>query len=156
MKRLWKFRQEKKARVVEMMRCGNTYTLHELGDGTKFVQKYVATTRAKCLTQVYLRSPQLPLTLETVWESHKWAFAKRCSGVWKERTGTMFLNKMIMLIAELGTHYEGHEAVKAKLRPQDLEFLKENKKLNDRRAFEHFVLGLSVWLPVSMRNLPTG
>jgi hypothetical protein len=62
-----------------------------------------------------------------------------------------------LLIAELGAHYEGHDAVKAKLRPQDQEFLTQHqKKFDDKRAFEDFVLGLKVWLPQSMMNLPTG
>ena len=139
------------------MRCGSTYTLQELGEGTKYEKSYFATTRAKCLYQVYLRSPPLPLAVENVWESHKWAFAKRCCFDWKVSTGSKFLNKVNLLIAQLGVHYDGHEAVKAKLRPQDKTWLKQNQKKTDqKRAFEDFVVGLKVWLPHSMMNLPTG
>ena len=132
-------------------------TLHELGEGKKFEQSHFTTTRAKCLYQVYLRSPPLPLAVENVWEHHKWAFAKRCSEYWKVSTGTKFLKQINLLIAELGVHYEGHESVKAKLRPQDKAWLKNELKQSDqKRAFEDFVVGLAVWLPHSMMNLPTG
>jgi len=140
-----------------MMRCGSTYTLHELGDGPKFDRSYFATARAKCLYQVYLRCPTLPLALESSWEGHKWAFAKRCSEYWKKNTGARFLQKVNLLIATLGVHYEEHADVKAKLPPQVLKWLKANQnKFDDPRAFEDFVVDLQVWLPTSMMNLPTG
>ena len=99
----------------------------------------------------------MPLAVENVWESHKWAFAKRCSAGWKVSTGTKFQKQVNLLIAELGVHYEGHAAVKEKLRPQDKAWLEEHvKKTDQQRAFEDFVVGLKVWLPHSMMNLPTG
>ena len=140
-----------------MMKCGSTYTLHELGDGPKFAKSYFATARAKCLDQVFLRCPKLPLALESSWLSHKWAFAKRCPDYWGVNTGTRFLQKVNLLIATLGVHYHGHADVKAKLTPQCVTWLKQHQKqFNDPRAFEDFALGLEAWLPVSMMNLPTG
>jgi hypothetical protein len=140
-----------------MMRCGSTYTLHELGDGPKFEKPYFATARAKCLDQVFLRCPKLPMGLDNCWTSHKWAFCKLCSEWWGVNTGTKFLQKVNLLIATLGVHYHGHADVKAKLTPQSVKWLKENQKqINDPRAFEDFARGLETWLPKSMMNLPTG
>ena len=88
---------------------------------------------------------------------HKQAFAKRRSQLWKVNTGTRFLQKVNLLIATLGVHYEGHADVKAKLTPQVKQWLKQNvKKTDDPRDFEDFVVGLKVWMPTSMMNLPTG
>ena len=139
------------------MRCGSTYTLQELGEGKKYEKSYFATTRAKCLYQVYLRCPKLPLLVENVWESHRWAFAKRCQERWKFNTGTRFLQKINLLIATLGVHYHGHAEVKAKETLAVKAWLKEHcKKTDDPRAFEDFVHGLGAWLPKSLINLPTG
>ena len=139
------------------MKCGSTYTLHELGNGPKYAQSHFAAARAKCLYQVYLRCPKLPLLVENVWESHRWAFAKRCQESWKHLTGTRFLQKINLLIATLGVHYHGHEDVKAKQTPSVKAWLKEHcKKTDGPRAFEDFVHGLGAWLPKSLMNLPTG
>ena len=72
-------------------------------------------------------------------------------------TGTRFLQKVNMLIANLGVHYHGHADVKAKQTPVVSAWLKEDcKKIDDPRAFEDFVYGLRTWLPKSTMNLPTG
>ena len=72
-------------------------------------------------------------------------------------TGTKFLQKVNLLIAELGKHYHGHEDVKAKLTPQAKTWLAEHcKKTDNPRAFEDFAVGLQVWMPKSLLNLPTG
>ena len=110
------------------MRCGSTYTLHELGDGDQFDQSRFATARAKCLHQVWLRCPTLPLPLENNWEVHKLAFAKRCCLWWNENTGDRFLQKINLLIATLGVHYHGHADVKAKLTPACVAWLKKESK----------------------------
>ena len=140
-----------------MMKCGSTYTLQELGEGPKYAQSHYATARAKCLHQVWLRAPKLPLPVENLWISHKYGFAKACSEVWKVQTGTKFMQKVNLLIATLGIHYHGHEDVKAKLTPQSKAWLAANcKKTDDPRAFEDFAIGLACWLPKSMLNCPTG
>ena len=35
-KRLWKYKQERKARDLELLKCGSTYTIKELGEGPKY------------------------------------------------------------------------------------------------------------------------
>ena len=70
--------------MMMMMRCGSTYTPDQLGNGDKFDAPKFVTARAKCLHQVWLRCPTLPLALETNWEVHKLAFAKRCCVFWKK------------------------------------------------------------------------
>ena len=139
------------------MKCGSTYTLHQLGNGPKFSQAQSQTARRKCLRQVYLRCPTLPVLAESVWEANRQAFAKLCQNDWKQLTGQRFLNKINLLIATLGVHYHGHEDEKAKLTPSVKAWLKEQcKKTDDPRAFEDFVHGLGAWLPKSLMNLPTG
>ena len=156
-KRLFLWKKEKKDRVEEMMRCGSTYTLQELGEGPKNDKSYYATARAKCLQQVWLRAPKLPLPVENNWLAYKFAFAKECNRFWGVSTGTKFLQKVNLLIASLGIHYHGHEEVKAKLTPQAKAWLAIHCKSTDNpRAFEDFVVGLGVWMPKSMLNCPTG
>ena len=151
------FNADKKARVELMMKCGSTYTLHELGNGPKYKQAKFARARLKCLQQVHLRSPNLPVLAESVWEAHTQAFARLCQNDWKQLTGQRFLNKINLLIATLGVHYHGHEDVKAKQTPSVKAWLKEHcKKTDGPRAFEDFVHGLGAWLPKSLMNLPTG
>jgi hypothetical protein len=156
-KRLFLWNKEKKARVEEMMKCGSTFTLQELGEGKSFAQPQHATARAKCLQQVYLRAPELPLPLENNWLAFKYAFAKECQRNWRVNTGTRFLQKVNLLIASLGVHYHGHADVKAKLTPQVKAWLKVNcKKTDNIRAFEDFVIGLEAYMPKSLVSCPTG
>ena len=75
------------------MKCGSTYTLQELGNGPKYALPKYAATRAKCLHQVYLRAPKLPCPVENVWIAHKLAFAKECSNVWRNSSGTKVYGK---------------------------------------------------------------
>ena len=139
------------------MKCGNSYTPQELGDGPTYAQSHYATARAKRLHQVWLRAPKLPLPVENNWIAHKHAFAKECQRDWKVSTGTKFMQKVNLLIASLGIHYHGHEEVKAKLTPQTKAWLAKHCKSTDNpRAFEDFAVGLQVWMPKSMLNLPTG
>ena len=140
-----------------MMKCGSTFTLHELGDGAKHAQPGFRIQRTKCLNQVFLRAPKLPLPLEVLWPSYRDAFCGQCSVWWLHNTGTRFLQRVNLLIATLGVHYHGHADVKAKLTPQVQAWLKEHcKKTDGPRAFEDFVYGLQTWCPKSMMNLPTG
>ena len=156
-KRLFLWNKDKKARVEEMMKCGSTYTLKELGEGPKNDKSNYATTRAKCLHQVWLRAPKLPMPVENNWLAYKEAFAKECHKDWKVLTATRFMQKINFLIASLGKHYHGHEDVKAKLTPQSKAWLKEHCKSTDNpRAFEDFAAGLIVWMPKSLLNCPTG
>ena len=156
-KRLFLWNKEKKARVEEMMKCGSTYTLQELGDGPKHALPKHAATRAKCLHQVWLRAPKLPYPVENNWIAHKLAFAKECHKVWRGSSGTKFMEKVNLLIASLGIHYHGHEDVKAKLTPQCKTWLAEHCKSTDNpRAFEDFAVGLQTWMPKSSVNCPTG
>jgi hypothetical protein len=156
-KRLFVWNKEKKARAEQMMKCGSTFTLHELGDGNKNTQNKFSKTRIKCLDQVYLRCPKLPLPLEALWPSHRDAFCTMCPEWWGVSTGTRFLQKVNMLIANLGVHYHGHADVKAKQTLMVSAWLKEHcKKTDDPRAFDDFVYGLQAWLPKSTMNLPTG
>ena len=139
------------------MKCGSIYTPDQLGNGKKFEAPKFVTAHAKCLHQVWLRCPTLPLPLENNWEVHKMAFAKRCSMWWKDNTGDRFLQKINLLIATLGVHYHGHADVNAKLTPACKAWLKQNQKqFNDPRAFADFALGLEVWMPASIVNCPTG
>ena len=72
-------------------------------------------------------------------------------------TGTKFLQKVNLTIANLGVHYHGHADVKAKQTLMVSAWLKEHcKKTDQPRAFEDFVYGLQAWLPKSTMNLPTG
>ena len=156
-KRLFLWKQEKKDRVEAMMKCGSNFTLNQLGNGSEHAKPCFATHRAKCLQEVWYRAPQLPLPAENNWIAYKFAFAKECSRVWKEKTGTKFSQKINLLIASLGIHYHGHEDVKAKLSPQSKAWLAENCTSTDNpRAFEDFVVGLQVWMPKSLLNCPTG
>ena len=156
-KRLFLWQQEKKDRVEEMMKCGSTYTLQELGEGPKHDNSCCTTARAKCFHQVWLRAPKLPLPVENNWLAHKIAFAKECNRDWGTSTGTKFMQKVNLLIASLGIHYHGHEEVKAKLTPQTKAWLAIHCKSTDNpRAFEDFAVGLKVWMPKSMLNCPTG
>ena len=139
------------------MKCGSTYTPDQLGNGKKFEAPKFVIAQAKCLHQVWLRCPTLPLPLENNWEVHKMAFAKRCCLWWSENTGDRFLQKINLLIATLGVHYHGHADVKAKLTPACKAWLKKNQtKYNDHNAFADFALGLEVWMPQSIVNCPTG
>ena len=139
------------------MKCGSTYTLQELGEGPKHAKQHYATARAKCLQQVWLRAPKLPLPLQNNWHAYKLAFAKECYKTWKVSTGTKFLQKVNLLIAELGIHYHGHAEVKAKLTTQTKAWINKHcKKPDNPLAFEDFVVGLQVWMPQSLLNCPTG
>ena len=129
-KQLFLWNKEKRERVEEMMKCGSSYTLQELGEGPKYAQSHYATARAKCLHQVWLRAPKLPLPVENNWIAHKHAFAKECQRDWKVSTGTKFMQKVNLLIASLGIHYHGHEDVKAKLTPQASAWVAEHCKSN--------------------------
>jgi hypothetical protein len=135
-------------------RCGRIHTPHDLGDGPKYAKYHFAINRAKLLNLVHLRSPKLPLPLESVWGKHGWAFAKNCPELWKFTTGTRFLQEINLLIATLGVHYHGHAEVKAKQSLAVKAWLKEHcKKTDDPRAFEDFVHGLEAWLPKSSWEL---
>ena len=139
------------------MKCGSTYTLQQLGDGPKHNTPCYAAERAKCLHQVWLRAPKLPLPVENNWLAYKFAFAKECNRVWGGSTGTKFLQTINFLIASLGIHYHGHEEVKAKLAPQAKAWLAIHPKSTDNpRAFEDSAVGLQVWMPKSMLNCATG
>ena len=156
-KRMFLFNADKKARVEAMMKCGSTFTLHELGNGPNYNQAKFERARLKCLEQVYLRAPKLPVLAQSVYVAHTQAFALLCKRDWKQLTGQRFLQKINLLIATLGVHYHGHAEVKAKQTLAVKAWLKEHcKKTDDPRAFEDFVHGLGAWLPKSLMNLPTG
>ena len=144
---------------MELLKCGSTYGVKELGEGPKYKNKNTGfvTKRLRCLEQVRLRSPPLPLTVEAHWQRRKECFARECCFWYKETTGSQFLKKINLVIVELGVHYDGHLAVKEQLSPQDKQFLKEHQtKWDNKRAFEDFVIGLQVWVPKSMMSCPTG
>ena len=90
-KRLWKHRQEKKERALELMRCGSTFGIKELGEGPKHRHKGFIAKRIKCLDQVRLKSPPLPLSVEAHWERRKLAYARECCYTYRETTGSQFL-----------------------------------------------------------------
>ena len=121
--------------------------LLKFGDGLKYWARGFVRERIKCLDQVHLRAPRLPLSVEAHWERRKRAFANNCCFWYKDATGTKFLNLINLLIAELGVHYEGHQVVKAKLCPEDEKYLKEHQKtFNNEDSFEDFVKALELWV----------
>ena len=93
-----KLRQAREARDLELLK---------FGDGLEYMARGFVAERIKCLDQVHLRSPPLPLAVEAHWEQRKLAFANNCCFWYKDATGTTFLNLINLLIAELGVHYEG-------------------------------------------------
>ena len=93
-----------------------------------------------------MASPELPLVLESGWDRYSKAYAQECSRTYKHSTGTKFLKKIQMVIAELGVHYTNHNEVKEKLTPQTAAYVKEQQnKFDDKHAFRDFVFGLQVW-----------
>ena len=144
---------------MELLKCGSTYTIKELGEGPKYRNRKngFVTKRIKCIDQVRLKSPPLPLSVEAHWERRKLAYARECCFTYRETTGSQFLKRINLLIAELGVHYDGCLAVKEQISPQDKKYLKEHqKKFDNKRAFEDFAIGLQAWVPKSMTCLPTG
>ena len=156
-KRLWTYKQEKKAKQAALLRCGSTFGIKELGDGTAPNKPGFIKTRIKCLEQVRVASPELPLVLGNAWDQYSEAYAHECSKTYKHSTGTKFFKKSKMVIAELGVQYHNHKEVKEKLTPQIAAYLKEHqKRFDDKHAFRDFVFGLQVWVPKSMMSLSTG
>ena len=139
------------------MRCGSTFVIKGLGEGKYPNKPGFIKTCIKCLEQVRVASLELPLVLENAWGRYSKAYAHECTKTYKHSTGTMFLKKINMVIAELGVHYTNHKEVKEKLTPQTAAYLKDHqKKLDDKLAFRDFVIGLQVWVPKSMMSLSTG
>ena len=84
------------------------------------------------------------------------AYCKRCPETYKLTAGSQFLSKINLVVAELGVHYQEQVRVQAKLSPYDKLQIKNNqKKVDYKRAFEDFVIGLECWVPKSMQNCPT-
>ena len=84
------------------MGCGSTFVIKELGEGKYPNKPGFIKTRIKCLEQLRIGSPTLPLALESEWSRYSKAYAQECCRVFKDSTGTMFLKKVNMVIAELG------------------------------------------------------
>ena len=99
------------------MRCGSTFGIKELCEGPKPNKQGFIRTRIKCLEQVRVASPELPIALEAQWGRLMKAYAQECSKTYKDSTGTMFFKKIQLVIAELGVHYSNHLEVK-KLTPK--------------------------------------
>ena len=157
LERLWTFKQEKKERQKALLRCGGDFGLKELGEGPRPHRPTFIKARLKCLEQIRMASPVLPVSVEATWERVSKAYAQECSNTYKFSTGTKFFQKVQMVIAELGVHYLNHKEVKEKLTPQTVAYLKANqKKFDDKLAFRDFVIGLKVWVPKSMMNVTTG
>ena len=130
--------------------------IKELGEGKHPNKPGFIKTRIKCLEQVRTGSPNLPLALESEWSRYSKAYAQECSRVYKDSTGTMFLNKINLVVAELGVHYQEQVRVQATLSHCVQQQLKiHQKKWDYKRAFEDFVIGLQCWVPKSMMNCPT-
>ena len=136
------------------MRCGSTFVIKELGEGKHPNKPGFIKTRIKCLEQLRIGSPTLPLALESEWSRYSKAYAQECSRVFKDSTGTMFLKKINMVIVELGVHYTNHKEVKEKLTSQIAAYLKQYQQMfNDKNAFTDFVIGLQAWVPKSTMSL---
>ena len=137
------FRQYK----LKQVRDARDSQLLKFGDGLKYRSRSFVRERIKCLDQVHLRVPRLPLSVEAHWEQRKLAFANNCCFWYKGATGTKFLNLINLLIAELGVHYEGRLAVKEKLCPEDEKYMKEHQnRFNNKHSFEDFAIALKVWV----------
>ena len=94
------------------MSCGSTFGTKELGEGPKPNKPGSIKARIECLEQVRVASPELPIALEAQWGRRMKAYAQECSKVYKDSTGTMFLKKIQLVIAELGVHYSNRLEVK--------------------------------------------
>ena len=114
------------------------------------------TKRLECLERIRLQSPPLPLALEVHWERRKLAYCKRLPEYHKEATGHVFINRVNLVVATLGKHYGGHlrvEKARSEYDKKQLELYQ--KKYNDIKAFEEFVIALEGWVPRSMINCTT-
>ena len=107
--------------------------------------------RLECLERIRLQSPRLPLALQLTWERRELAYCKRCPEYYTDTTGSQFINKGNLLVATLGNRYGGYLRVEEQQSENEKNELKKyQKKTNDPRAFEDFVIGLAAWVPKSM------
>ena len=128
----------------------------ELGEGPKYMRKSSYKKRVECLERISMQCPKLPYALQVHLERRKLAYCKMCPEAYKRTTGSQFLSKINLVVAELGVHYQEQVRVQAKLSHYDKQQLKiHQKKWDYKRAFEDFVIGLEAWVPKSMMNLPT-
>ena len=112
--------------------------------------------RVECLERISMQCPKLPYALQVHWERRKLAYCKLCPETYKVTTGSKFLAKINLVVAELGVHYKEQVRVQAKLGHYDKQQLKiHQKKWDYKKAFEDFVIGLECWVPKSMMNCPT-
>ena len=125
------------------MKCGACFQAKELGEGLAYRSRVSYNTHVGCLERARLRPSPLPSPVETQWKRRKLAYARECCFKYTVTTGSQFLNKIPLVVAELGAHSNGQLSVEEKLSDREKTSLKKyQEKWDYKRPFEDFVIGL--------------